>query len=62
MLEWIPLYERQWLLPDFPCGSRPLGSNGAGGNGLRRKCWCTSDKLYTMVPALLAYAVFGTPR
>src|SRR5277367_772629 len=63
ILDWIPAYRRDWLTPDFLAGialwavmvpesmaySEIVGVPPIMG-------------LYTIVPALLAYAVFGTSR
>jgi high affinity sulfate transporter 1 len=63
MLEWIPGYRREWLLPDFLAGIAlwavmvPEGMAYAGIVGVP-----PIMGLYTIVPALLAYAVFGTSR
>src|SRR5690348_117026 len=63
MLEWIPGYRRKWLLPDLLAGIAlwavmvPEGMAYAGIVGVP-----PIMGLYTIVPALLAYAVFGTSR
>jgi sulfate permease, SulP family len=63
MLDWIPGYRREWLLPDVLAGIAlwavmvPEGMAYAGIVGVP-----PIMGLYTIVPALLAYALFGTSR
>ena len=63
ILEWIPDYRREWLLPDALAGIAlwavmvPEGMAYAGIVGVP-----PIMGLYTIVPALLAYALFGTSR
>jgi len=63
MLDWIPGYRREWLLPDALAGVAlwavmvPEGMAYAGIVGVP-----PIMGLYTIVPALLAYALFGTSR
>jgi high affinity sulfate transporter 1 len=63
MLEWIPGYRREWLMPDALAGIAlwavmvPEGMAYAGIVGVP-----PIMGLYTIVPALLAYAFFGTSR
>src|SRR3954470_1319285 len=63
MLNWIPGYRREWLLPDVLAGIAlwavmvPEGMAYAGIVGVP-----PIMGLYTIVPALLAYALFGTSR
>jgi sulfate permease, SulP family len=63
MLDWIPGYRREWLLPDTLAGIAlwavmvPEGMAYAGIVGVP-----PIMGLYTIVPALLAYALFGTSR
>jgi sulfate permease, SulP family len=62
-LDWIPGYRRDWLLPDVLAGLAlwavmvPEGMAYAGIVGVP-----PIMGLYTIVPALLAYAVLGTSR
>jgi high affinity sulfate transporter 1 len=63
ILEWIPGYRRDWLLPDVLAGLAlwavmvPEGMAYAGIVGVP-----PIMGLYTIVPALLAYALLGTSR
>src|SRR5262249_21125069 len=63
MLAWIPGYRREWLIPDVLAGIAlwavmvPEGMAYAGIVGVP-----PIMGLYTIVPALLAYALFGTSR
>src|SRR4051812_18599058 len=63
ILEWIPGYRRGWLLPDLLAGLAlwavmvPEGMAYAGIVGVP-----PIMGLYTIVPALLAYALLGTSR
>src|SRR5262245_45446552 len=63
ILGWLPTYRRQWLLPDGFAGVAlwavmvPEGMAYAGIVGVPPVMG-----LYTIVPALLAYAVLGTSR
>src|SRR6516225_4248522 len=63
ILDWIPGYRREWLLPDVSAGVAlwsvmvPEGMAYAGIVGVP-----PIMGLYTIVPALLAYAVLGTSR
>lgn len=63
MLNWIPGYRREWLMPDALAGIAlwavmvPEAMAYAGIVGVP-----PIMGLYTIVPALLAYAVFGTSR
>ncbi|MGV7214244.1 SulP family inorganic anion transporter [Bradyrhizobium sp. UFLA05-112] len=63
MLDWIPGYRREWLVPDALAGVAlwavmvPEGMAYAGIVGVP-----PIMGLYTIVPALLAYALFGTSR
>src|SRR5436190_19568808 len=63
ILDWIPGYRRDWLLPDLLAGLAlwavmvPEGMAYAGIVGVP-----PIMGLYTIVPALLAYALFGTSR
>jgi high affinity sulfate transporter 1 len=63
MLNWIPGYRREWLLPDALAGIAlwavmvPEGMAYAGIVGVP-----PIMGLYTIVPALLAYALLGTSR
>src|SRR5215469_338911 len=63
ILEWIPSYRRDWLLPDVLAGLAlwavmvPEGMAYAGIVGVP-----PIMGLYTIVPALLAYALLGTSR
>src|SRR3974390_3811475 len=63
ILDWIPGYRRESLLPDFFAGIAlwavmvPEGMAYAGIVGVP-----PIMGLYTIVPALLAYAVLGTSR
>src|SRR5258707_11278657 len=63
ILSWIPAYRREWLLSDVSAGVAlwavmvPEGMAYAGIVGVP-----PIMGLYTIVPALLAYAVFGTSR
>jgi len=63
ILDWIPGYRRDWLLPDVLAGLAlwavmvPEGMAYAGIVGVP-----PIMGLYTIVPALLAYAVLGTSR
>src|SRR5262245_51739154 len=43
ILDWIPRYRREWLLPDVFCRRRTLGSHGARGHGLCWYCRCAAD-------------------
>jgi SulP family sulfate permease len=63
ILGWIPTYQREWLLPDVFAGVAlwavmvPEGMAYAGIVGVP-----PIMGLYTIVPALLAYALLGTSR
>jgi sulfate permease, SulP family len=63
ILDWIPRYRREWLLPDVFAGVAlwavmvPEGMAYAGIIGVP-----PIMGLYTIVPALLAYALLGTSR
>jgi SulP family sulfate permease len=63
ILDWIPAYRYEWLLPDFLAGVAlwavmvPEGMAYAGIVGVP-----PIMGLYTIVPALLAYALLGTSR
>src|SRR5215813_4897826 len=63
ILDWIPVYRREWLLPDVLAGLAlwavmvPEGMAYASIVGVP-----PIMGLYTIVPALLAYALFGTSR
>src|SRR3954451_21054525 len=63
ILEWIPGYRHEWLLPDLLAGIAlwavmvPEGMAYAGIVGVP-----PIMGLYTIVPALVAYALFGTSR
>src|SRR5262245_33192610 len=63
ILDWIPRYRREWLLPDIFAGVAlwavmvPEGMAYAGIVGVP-----PIMGLYTIVPALLAYALLGTSR
>src|SRR5690348_6690749 len=63
ILGWAPAYRREWLLPDVLAGVAlwavmvPEGMAYAGIVGVP-----PIMGLYTIVPALLAYALFGTSR
>jgi high affinity sulfate transporter 1 len=63
ILSWIPAYHRAWLLPDVVAGIAlwavmvPEGMAYASIVGVP-----PIMGLYTIVPALLAYALFGTSR
>jgi len=63
ILGWIPAYRHEWLLPDFFAGVAlwavmvPEGMAYAGIVGVP-----PIMGLYTIVPALLAYALLGTSR
>src|SRR6516225_7839648 len=63
ILGWIPAYRHEWLLPDFFAGVAlwavmvPEGMAYAGIVGVPPVMG-----LYTIVPALLAYALLGTSR
>src|SRR5215813_13500333 len=63
ILGWIPAYRHEWLLPDLFAGVAlwavmvPEGMAYAGIVGVP-----PIMGLYTIVPALLAYAAFGTSR
>jgi len=63
VLDWIPTYRREWLLPDVLAGVAlwavmvPEGMAYAGIVGVP-----PIMGLYTIVPALLAYALLGTSR
>jgi high affinity sulfate transporter 1 len=63
ILDWLPAYRRDWLLPDVFAGLAlwavmvPEGMAYAGIVGVP-----PIMGLYTIVPALIAYAVFGTSR
>ena len=63
ILHWIPAYRREWLLPDTLAGVAlwavmvPEAMAYAGIVGVP-----PIMGLYTIVPALLAYALFGTSR
>ena len=63
ILDWIPAYRYEWLLPDFFAGVAlwavmvPEGMAYAGIVGVP-----PIMGLYTIVPALLAYALLGTSR
>jgi sulfate permease, SulP family len=63
ILDWIPTYQRDWLMPDFLAGIALWAV-------MVPESMAYSDivgvppimGLYTIVPALLAYAVLGTSR
>ena len=63
ILGWLPTYQREWLLPDIFAGVAlwavmvPEGMAYAGIVGVPPVMG-----LYTIVPALLAYAALGTSR
>jgi high affinity sulfate transporter 1 len=63
IFDWLPAYRREWLLPDFLAGVAlwavmvPEGMAYAGIVGVP-----PIMGLYTIVPALLAYALLGTSR
>ena len=63
VLDWIPAYQREWLLPDVLAGVAlwavmvPEGMAYAGIVGVP-----PIMGLYTIVPALVAYALLGTSR
>jgi len=63
ILGWLPAYQRAWLLPDILAGLAvwavmvPEGMAYAGIVGVP-----AIMGLYAIVPALVAYAVFGTSR
>jgi sulfate permease, SulP family len=63
ILDWIPAYRREWLFPDVLAGvalwavMAPEGMAYAGIVGVP-----PIMGLYTIVPALLAYALLGTSR
>lgn len=63
ILDWIPGYRQEWLLPDVSAGVAlwavmvPEGMAYAGIVGVP-----PIMGLYTIVPALLAYALLGTSR
>src|SRR3974377_709119 len=63
ILDWSPSYRRDWLLPDVLAGLAlwavmvPEGMAYAGIVGVP-----PIMGLYTIVPALLAYALFGSSR
>src|SRR3974390_1166634 len=63
ILDWIPAYRREWFLPDTLAGVAlwavmvPEGMAYAGIVGVP-----PIMGLYTLVPALLAYALLGTSR
>ena len=63
ILDWMPGYQRNWLLPDALAGLAlwavmvPEGMAYAGIVGVP-----PIMGLYTIVPALLAYALLGTSR
>src|SRR3954471_4237046 len=63
ILDWLPSYRRDWLLPDLLAGLAlwavmvPEGMAYAGIVGVP-----PIMGLYTIVPALLAYALLGTSR
>ena len=63
ILAWIPGYQRDWLLPDVLAGLAlwavmvPEGMAYAGIVGVP-----PIMGLYTIIPALLAYALLGTSR
>src|SRR5215468_4703461 len=63
ILDWLPAYQRAWLLPDFLAGLAvwavmvPEGMAYSGIVGVP-----PIMGLYTIVPPLIAYALFGTSR
>jgi MFS superfamily sulfate permease-like transporter len=63
IVDWLPAYRREWLLPDVLAGIAlwavmvPEGMAYAGIVGVP-----PIMGLYTIVPALLAYALLGTSR
>jgi sulfate permease, SulP family len=63
ILDWIPAYRRDWLRPDFLAGIAlwavmvPEGMAYSGIVGVP-----PIMGLYTIIPALLAYALLGTSR
>src|SRR5215813_9560649 len=63
ILCWLPSYQREWLLPEVLAGLAiwavmvPEGMAYAGIVGVP-----SVMGLYTIVPPLIAYALFGTSR
>jgi high affinity sulfate transporter 1 len=63
VLDWVPAYRREWLLPDCLAGLAlwavmvPEGMAYAGIVGVP-----PIMGLYTIIPALIAYALLGTSR
>jgi sulfate permease, SulP family len=63
VVSWLPAYQRDWLLPDLMAGLAicavmvPEGMAYAGIVGVP-----PIMGLYTLVPPLIAYALFGTSR
>ena len=63
ILDWLPSYRRDWLLPDVMAGLAiwavmvPEGMAYAGIVGV-----APIMGLYTIVPPLVAYALLGTSR
>src|SRR5262245_17671684 len=63
VLEWLPAYRRDWLLPDVLAGlalwavMAPEGMAYAGIVGVP-----PIMGLYTIVPPLIAYAILGSSR
>src|SRR5262245_18984260 len=63
IIDWFPAYRRDWLFPDFLAGVAlwavmvPEGMAYAGIVGVP-----PIMGLYTIIPALVAYALFGTSR
>src|SRR6516164_2634887 len=63
IIDWFPAYRRDWLFPDFLAGVAlwavmvPEGMAYAGIVGVP-----PIMGLYTIVPALVAYALLGTSR
>ena|SRR5215467_13519338 len=63
ILDWIPRYRREWLLPDVFAGVAlwaVIVSEGTANAGIVGVPPIMG--LYTIVPALLAYALLGTSR
>src|ERR1700747_3266072 len=63
ILDWIPRYRREWLLPDVFAGVALWAVMVPEGMAYRGICGVPPIMgLYTLVPALLAYALLGTSR
>src|ERR1700686_184787 len=63
VLNWLPGYQRKWLLPDVLAGLAVwavLGPAGMAYSGIRGVPPIMG--LYTIVPPLIAYALLGTSR